>query len=99
MFYNKACALLIACTHFLISGILSQEQRIADSLSYIYQQNTLTDTAKFELLTDLSFNEVKDLKKSLKYADELISLSQQAGNNKYLRIGYFLKGNKERLLG
>ena len=34
----------------------------------------------------------------MKYSDELINLSQQAGNDKYLHAGYFIKGTKERLL-
>ncbi|MEP7233393.1 MAG: ATP-binding protein [Ginsengibacter sp.] len=42
---------------------------------------------------------MKDLGLSLKYAEELITLSQQAGNDKYLRAGYFIKGTKKRLLG
>jgi tetratricopeptide (TPR) repeat protein len=99
MFHRKACSLLIGCFWFIISAGFAQEQKIADSLARIYQQDTLTGIAKFELLTDLSFNEVKDLKKGLKYAEELISLAGKTGDNKYLRSGYFLKGNKERSLG
>ena len=88
-------------TFFLITilGVFAQEQKIADSLYPIYLKNTLNDTARLQLLVDLSFNEVRDLRKALKYADELINLSQETGNNKYLRAGYFLKGTKKRLLG
>ncbi len=98
MFYRKVYFLFISCFWFLISGTVAQEQKRADSLTYIYQQNTLTGIAKLELLSDLSFNELKDFKKGLQYADELISLSEQTGNDKYLRIGYFLKGTKKRSL-
>ncbi len=42
---------------------------------------------------------MRDLRRGLQYAEELISLSQLAGNNRYLRAGYFLKGTKKRLLG
>ncbi|HEU4904046.1 MAG TPA: ATP-binding protein [Flavisolibacter sp.] len=99
MSYKKAFALLLGCFWMNVSGILAQDQKIADSLAQIYQQNILTDTAKLKLLGNLSFNEITDLKKGLGYAEELIKLAGQAGNKKYLRIGYFLKGNKKRALG
>jgi two-component system, NtrC family, sensor kinase len=83
----------------IISGVFAQEQKVADSLALIYQQDAVKDTARLKLLLNLSFNEVRDLQLSLKYAEELIVLSQQAGNNKYLRAGYFIKGTKKRLLG
>ncbi len=35
----------------------------------------------------------------MKYARELIQLATEQNNEDYLRRGYFLKGNKERLLG
>ncbi|MDQ3846749.1 MAG: tetratricopeptide repeat protein, partial [Bacteroidota bacterium] len=99
MFYRKVRPLLFGCFCFIISGVFAQEQKVADSLARIYQQNTLPDTAKFELLRELSFNEIKDLKKGIKYAEELISLSERTGNNIYLRVGYFLQGTKKRSLG
>ncbi len=97
-FQMKACNWLMGI--ILISHCVSaQDQQIADSLVKIYRQNKLTDTAQLSLLTDLSFNEVSDLSLSLKYADELILLSQNQGNNLYLHKGYLQKGNKKRLLG
>ena len=99
MFYRKALTLLIGCFWFILSEVSAQDQKVADSLALIYQQNTLTDTLKLELLRDLSFNEMKDLKKGLQYAEEMISLSKQIGNDKYLRMGYFLKGTKKRSMG
>src|SRR5689334_10618502 len=98
MVNKKFYFLLIVCFWF-ISNISAQEQKIADSLAPIYQQNTMPDTAKLELLRSLSFNEINDFKKGLKYAEELISLSKRMGNKTYLRVGYFLKGTKERFLG
>jgi len=80
-------------------GSDGQNQRIADSLAKIYQEGKLEDTAKLELLRKLSFNEVNDLKLSLKYAEELIVLSTKAGNYLYQFRGYQQKGNKKRLLG
>ena len=97
MFYKKVIA-IIGFSYMNTCCLLAQDQKIADSLYMIYQQNNLTDTAKLELLKKLSFNEIGDLKKGLYYADELINLSRQAGDNKYLRMGYFIKGTKNRLL-
>jgi len=99
MFYRKAHLLLIGCFWFITMGVSAQDQKVADSLARIYQQNILTDTAKLELLRNLSFNETRDLKKGVEYAEELIRLSEQTGNNIYLRRGYYLKGTKKRLQG
>ncbi len=99
MMYRKAHILFVGCLWLLLPGGFAQQQRMADSLSHIYRQDTVSGVAKFKLLTDLSFNETRDLNKSLQYADELIRLSQQAANDTYLRAGYFLKGTKNRLQG
>jgi tetratricopeptide (TPR) repeat protein len=72
---------------------------VADSLTIIYNEGMLNDTDRLELLKQLSFNEVKDLNLSLKYAEELINLAIKTGNNKFLHSGYFQKGNKKRLFG
>jgi adenylate cyclase len=78
--------------------LVGQDQKIADSLARIYRQNTVKDTARLKLLKKLSFNEERDYRRALQYAEELIRLAQLAGNEKYLCAGYFLKGTKERLL-
>ena len=65
MFYKKIVLLLIACCWFTISVTFAQDQKLAASLALIYQQNNVTGTAKLELLTDLSYNETRDLKKGL----------------------------------
>ncbi len=80
-------------------NVSAQDQKLADSLSEIYKQGNIEDTVKMELLRQLSFNEVRNLKLSLRYADELIRLARQKGNDKYIFHGYFQKGNKERILG
>ena len=98
-FKSKAYYLLIGFFCFLIQNVSGQDQKIADSLARIYQKDTLNGTAKLELLRNLSYNEMKDLKLGVKYAEELISLAKLQGNNLYLHIGYFQKGNKKRLLG
>jgi signal transduction histidine kinase len=99
MFCRKACLLLSGCFWWVTAGVFAQDQGKADSLAVIYQQNTLTNTRRFKLLADLSFNEIKDLKKGLGYAEELIRLAEGVRDTNQVRIGYFLKGTKERSLG
>lgn len=91
--------LLLICFLYFIPAVFSQDQRVADSLTIIYNKGILNDSAGLELLRKLSFNEVKDLNLSLKYAEELINLSAKTGNNISLHSGYFQKGNKKKLLG
>lgn len=82
-----------------ISTISAQEQKVADSLVKIYQKGNIKNAEKLELLRNLSFNEVNNLKLSLRYAEELIALSKLENNYLYLHRGYFQKGNKLRLIG
>jgi signal transduction histidine kinase len=98
MFYRKVYSLLIGCLWFIIPTIFAQDQAIADSLALEYRKAT-NDSLKLELLTGMSYNETRDLKKGLVYAEELISLSKKLGNSTYLRRGYFLKGTKKRATG
>jgi len=95
----KAYYLWIGFLCFIHSAAFAQDQKAADSLTKIYKANILEDTAKLELLRDLSFNEVRDLNLGLKYSEELIDLSTKMGDDLYLHRGYFQKGNKKRLLG
>ncbi len=90
--------ILIAFLHLTFS-VSAQDQKVADSLAVIYSKGSLTDTQLFELLLDLSFNEVRDLQLSLRYAEELIDIASLTGNDLYMHSGYFQKGNKKRLLG
>ncbi len=96
---RKGYFLLISFLSLILPAVYSQDQKVADSLKIIYNEDLLNDTDRLELLRQLSFNEVKDLNLSLKYAEELINLSIKTGNNKFLHSGYFLKGNKKRLFG
>jgi class 3 adenylate cyclase len=95
---EKACYLLIGF-FCIIQSAFSQDQKLADSLAVIYQKDELEDTAKMELLKNLSFNEMRDLKLGLRYAEELITLAGQKGNNLYQYRGYALKGMKKKFLG
>ncbi|MBI1343570.1 MAG: adenylate/guanylate cyclase domain-containing protein [Terrimonas sp.] len=95
---RKACCFWIGFL-FFINAAIGQDQKLADSLALIYQKNNLQDTAKMELLRNLSFNELKDLPLGVQYAEELISLARQKKNELYLFRGYQLLGNKKRLMG
>lgn len=90
--------LVIAICFFSVFSS-GQNQKTADSLKKIYKENKLSGEAKLELLRNLSFNEVSDLKLSLKYANELIRLSKTTNNYVYLHRGYLQKGNACRVLG
>ncbi len=70
----------------------AQDQKVADSLGLIYQADTLNGVDKLQLLSALAFNELNDREKLLKYADELISLSESEGNGEYLARGYSRRG-------
>lgn len=95
----KGFLMMIGFFCFLIRSSLGQDQKVADSLVRIYEQDILKDTLKLELLRNLAFNEGRDLQKGLRYAEELIRLSQEQNNNLYLYRGYLQKGNKKRLMG
>ena len=99
MFFKEKAYYFLISFLCIIQTITGQDQKVADSLAGIYQKDILEDTAKLELLRNLSFNEMSDLKLALKYAEELITLSKRLENNLYLHRGYLQKGNKKRLLG
>jgi class 3 adenylate cyclase len=82
-----------------MQSISAQDQKLADSLAVIYRENNLSNEERLELLRNLSFNEMRDLSLGLKYAEELIALSEKLGNDLYLSRGYLQKGNKIRYQG
>lgn len=98
-FKMRASFLLISLFYLIIQTVNGQDQKIADSLVNIYREDSLTGTDKLELLRNLSFNELNDSELSLKYAEELIALSELENNNIYLYRGYFLKGDKHLKAG
>ena len=99
LFNWKTYCPLLGIFLLVIHPVSGQDQKIADSLAMIYKDYLPEDTVKLELLRNLSYNEMRDLNLSLRYAEELISLAKKMGNNRYLHIGYFQKGNGKRLLG
>ncbi len=98
-FMLKACFFATGVCCILCNNMFAQDQRIADSLIYIYQEGKTAGVDKMELLRNLSFNELNDLKLSLKYAEELIALSQSENNQLYQYRGYLQKGNNYKLTG
>ena len=91
---RKAFALILGLFCCFSTLGFSQDQRVADSLVLIYYKNELTGVDKLGLLNDLAFNENKDTRLALKYAEELIDLATKLGNNKFLYSGHLQKGNK-----
>ncbi len=98
-FKRNVCCLLICCFWLVLVNVSGQDQKVADSLVRIYKEKALNDNEKLELLLNLSFNEARDLNQALLYAEELINLAEKIGDNRYQYTGYFLKGNKKKLLG
>ena len=85
---------------FLIGyGSYAQDQKLADSLVKIYESNSIQGTQKLQLLSDIAFNETKDMDLAVRYADELIAEASAAGDKQFLYRGYYQKGNKKRLSG
>ena len=79
--------------------IWSQDQRVADSLAVVYSKDILAGEERLELLRNLSFNETSDNLLALKYAEELIALSEAANNQFYIYSGYLQKGFKLKAIG
>lgn len=77
----------------------AQDQRIADSLARIYNEENLPDTAKVRVLAALAFYETRNLDLALQYADGVIQLATKLKDYLHLHKGYFQKGNKKRLKG
>jgi adenylate cyclase len=96
--FTKVC---IVTGFFLVLLLKSkaQDQRIADSLTLIYEKKSLADTVKLKVLAGLAFYETRNLDLALNYAEELIVLAAKLKEYHYLHRGYFQKGNKKRLKG
>ncbi len=74
-------------------GAAQQRQQVADSLRSIYEADTLTGVEKMALLDNLAYHEINDLALALAYAEELITLAGESGNNQFLYNGYQMKGH------
>ncbi len=85
------------CFNFLT--VYGQDQRVADSLAPIYHEGNLEGEEKMELLKELAFNEMRDGELSLKYAEELIRLSESEKNSFYYYNGHLHKGNYYNSIG
>lgn len=78
---------------------IGQNQNVADSLKVILERGDLEDTAQFELLKNLAFNELSDNNLALQYAEKLISLAEIQTDLTYQAHGYFHKGTVKRRSG
>ena len=96
---RKAYFLLICFLCFGLHHVVGQDQRVADSLARIYQEDKLEGTEKMHLLKELSFNELNDRNLSLEYAEELIRLAELENNSTYLFNGYLQKGEYYKKTG
>ena len=95
----KSFKVILVLLFFILLNCFAQEQKVADSLAKIYQNNKLSKIDKMELLRNLAFNETTNLELSLQYAEELIALSAKEKNYLYLYHGYSQKGNKLNITG
>ena len=96
---GKAYSILVGFFLLFTQLIHSQDQKTADSLILIYNENRLEGIEKMKLLRDISFNQVNNIEASLRFAEELIELAELEQNKKYLHSGYLRKGNAHNLMG
>jgi adenylate cyclase len=78
---------------------ISQDQKIADSLKNVYDNNAIEGIEKLDLLRNLAFHTVDDLNESDKYASLLINEAEKDSNYLYMYRGYSQKGQSYRLAG
>lgn len=86
----------LLCNLVPVSG---QDQRVADSLKRIYEDEVFEGTELLDLLKELSFNELNNRELSLKYAEELIRLSELENNLNFLFSGLLQKGEYYKKTG
>lgn len=92
--------LLLIGFFLLFSSYLSfgQQRPDLDSLENILSQNELVDSLKFQALKYLAFYN-NDPHVGVKYANKLITLATDKGNEEYIYHGYIQKGYKLQHLG
>ncbi|MFY0625426.1 MAG: hypothetical protein JXR07_03965 [Reichenbachiella sp.] len=90
--------LILLGLFFFINIGNCQKRDVNDSLLIIYKSETITNTTKFKVLSELAQNEPNP-NISLKYAQELIELGLSQSNNRWAYTGYLQKGHSLRLQG
>lgn len=75
-----------------VNTTYGQDQRVADSLTKVYEAGQLSGEAQLDLLENLAFHERQDFQRALQYANELIDLSNRLENKLYLYRGYMRQG-------
>lgn len=80
---------------FFLNGF-AQDQKVADSLKVVLEGMEKSDTQRYSLLNEISFNE-NNPEEAIKYADQLIDEAGKDSLVSWLYRGYFQKGNALRL--
>ncbi|MBN2610639.1 MAG: tetratricopeptide repeat-containing sensor histidine kinase [Bacteroidales bacterium] len=90
---------IILTNTILFLTIQAQDQRIADSLNWIYyNEKQINDSAYQELLYNITYYDSKP-DTILKFSEKLIDFGIQKSNSFYLYRGLLQKGNALRLKG
>ena len=94
-----SASLLLTGIFLSANQVYTQDQRIADSLSYIYySQPAENDSLLMELLYNLSYyHPAPD--SALKFSEKLIDLAEENANLRYVYRGLLQKGSALRLKG
>jgi signal transduction histidine kinase len=94
----KNKALLIVGFVFIVFTTVAQDQKIADSLIWVYNHTPLNDSAKLEVLSNIAFDHPNP-DSILYYSELLIDLAKKRSNNLYIFRGYYYKGDALKLKG
>ena len=95
--FSKLRAYLIIGSIFILNiSLLAQDQKLADSLIYEYNQGNFED--ELEILKQIAEYE-SDPSIALAYSKILIEKALEKSNNQYAHSGYLQKGNHLQSLG
>ncbi len=83
---------------FLVLAFVTsaQNQKVADSLTIIYENGSFKQDQELEILRQLAINEV-DIDEKLIFSNKLIESAKLKNDNNFLIKGYLEKGNAFRL--
>jgi class 3 adenylate cyclase len=94
-FYEKAF-LIVGFFCFFSSSIVSQNQKISDSLKLVFKENTYKSSKKLAILEEIAFSET-NADEIIIYSKLLIQSAKQMDSTKRLVSGYLQLGNAYRL--
>lgn len=72
--------------------LFPQDQKIADSLAIVFEQESLSVTERLDILVELSHNE-NNRPKAAEYAEQLIALASEHNSIEHLQQGHLQLGN------